>query len=349
MRLKTYRAMILKILLVASFGLITLSSTYGLERIRWKVSTGGFGLYKESMDRMIHNLMTISEGKIKFRLYKLNELAPVSELFKTVGEGRLDAALMLPIYHTNKIPAIIFFHAVPFGPGFIEFNAWIRYGGGQNLRDRIFADHGFVGLETVMIAAESGGWFRKRYTKIEELKGMKMRFLGLGAKVMRKFGVKTVALSGRDINQGFKKGSIDAAEFSTPDFDLMFGLFKSAKFNYYPSWIQQTNPGYFIINKKKWDRLDETGQAIFRNVCQDTYLWSAIKSNKIQSEAMRELKTKGATFVTWKDSELEKLKKAWLEVAEEESAKDPLFAEVYASYKAFREKYSIWGNRAYLK
>ena len=37
MKLMTYRLMILKILLVASFGLITLSSAYGLERIRWKV------------------------------------------------------------------------------------------------------------------------------------------------------------------------------------------------------------------------------------------------------------------------------------------------------------------------
>ena len=83
--------------------------------------------------------------------HKTNEIAPASELFKTVGDGRLDAALMLPIYHTNKIPAIIFFHAVPFGPGFIEFNAWIRYGGGQDLRDRIFADNGFVGLEYVHI------------------------------------------------------------------------------------------------------------------------------------------------------------------------------------------------------
>ena len=44
-----------------------------------------------------------------------------------------------------------------------------------------------------------------------------------------------------------------------------------------------------------------------------------------------------------------KIKKTWLEVAEEESAQDPLFAEVYKSYKVFREKYAIWGDRAYLK
>ena len=38
-----------------------------------------------------------------------------------------------------------------------------------------------------------------------------------------------------------------------------------------------------------------------------------------------------------------------LKIAEEESRKDPLFAEVYESYKNFRQEYTIWGSRAYLR
>ena len=64
---------------------------------------------------------------------------------------------------------------------------------------------------------------------------------------------------------------------------------------------------------------------------------------------MRQLKQGGAEFGTLLDAELEKLRKAWHEVAEGESAKDPLFAEVYQSYKSFREQYAIWGDRAFLK
>ena len=58
-------------------------------------------------------------------------------------------------------------------------------------------------------------------------------------------------------------------------------------------------------------------------------------------------------FVTGGDgrfaSELKKFKNVWLEIAKEEPAKDRLFAEVYQSYKSFREQYAIWGDRAYLK
>ena len=68
-----------------------------------------------------------------------------------------------------------------------------------------------------------------------------------------------------------------------------------------------------------------------------------------QPKAMRKIKQEGVEFVTWQDSELKRLRQAWHEVAEEESAKDPLFAEVYKSYKSFRDQYAIWGDRAYLK
>ena len=64
---------------------------------------------------------------------------------------------------------------------------------------------------------------------------------------------------------------------------------------------------------------------------------------------MEELKKQGTIFMKWKDSDLKQFKKVWIKIAEEESRKDPLFAEVYESYKNFRQEYTIWGSRAYLR
>ena len=103
------------------------------------------------------------------------------------------------------------------------------------------------------------------------------------------------------------------------------------------------------MNKEKWEDLSSTAQALIRTTCNDAYLWSAIKSDAEQPEAMAQLQSKGVTFVTWEDSELAKFKKAWDAVVEEKSASDPLFKEITASYNKFREDYSIWSSRAYLK
>ena len=50
-----------------------------------------------------------------------------------------------------------------------------------------------------------------------------------------------------------KKGIIDAAEITSPDRDINFGFHKITKYNYYPSWFQQTGPGELILNKKIWE------------------------------------------------------------------------------------------------
>ena len=75
MQNRTYRSMLLKVLLVGSFGLITSSYAYGLERIRWKVQHTGLPGQLKGIERFAQNIKIMSEGKINFRLYKPGSLA----------------------------------------------------------------------------------------------------------------------------------------------------------------------------------------------------------------------------------------------------------------------------------
>ena len=67
------------------------------------------------------------------------------------------------------------------------------------------------------------GWFRKRIRTVDDLKGLKMRFFGLGAKVMNKLGVITSRLTSGEIFGAFENGEIDAAEFSCRPSILSWG------------------------------------------------------------------------------------------------------------------------------
>lgn len=342
--LKTLVAVLLSALLVSA----ALSSAHALERVRWKLQIGFAGA-EEPVKLLIEQVKTISEGKIKLRFYGPNTLVPGLELHSAVGEGQLDAGFSMPGYFASKVPAVIFFWAVPFGPRLVEHNAWMQHGGGQQLKDRIYAEHGLVSLECGAIPPESGGWFNKRYTRVEELNGIRIRIHGLGGKVLKKFGMSPIVLSGPDIAQAHEKGTINAAEFSIPAWDLFAGLHKAFKYNYYPSWIQPASFSEIIVNKRQWDSLSDAARQILRTSCDSSLLSMLVRLDSLQPQAIRQLKQEGVEFVTWRDSELKKLRRAWLEVAEEESAKDPLFAEVYQSYKSFREQYAIWGDRAFLK
>jgi len=342
--LKTLVAVLLSALLASS----ALSSAHALERVRWKLQIGFLGA-EEPVKRLIEQVKTISGGKIKLRFYEPNTLVPSSELHSAVGGGQVDAGFESSGTFARKIPAVVFFGAVPFGPRLVEHNAWMRHGGGQQLKDRIYAEHGLISLQCGLIPPESGGWFSKRYTRVEELKGIRIRILGLGGKVLEKFGVAPTVLGPMDIVPAVKKGGIDAAEFSIPHWDHFIGLHKVFKYNYYPGWIQPSNFVELIVNKRQWDGLSEAARLILRTSCDSNLLSMLVHFDSLQPQVMRQFQQEGVEFVTLRDSELKKLRRAWHEVAEEESAKDPLFAEVYQSYKSFREQYAIWGDRAFLK
>jgi len=51
----------------------------------------------------------------------------------------------------------------------------------------------------------------------------------------------------------------------------------------------------------------------------------------------------------WRDDQIAVFEAAWNEVVEEDSAKDPLFAEVTESYLKWRKTYSKWGAAQALK
>ena len=338
---------------VVSFALVAGVSTSAnaVEKLKWKMQSA-FGSKLSIIGeagKHVEGLITeLSGGAMKVRFFEPGALVPTLQGWDAVKAGSIDVMYGTAGYHVGKIPALSFFSAVPFGPRAGEFFAWLNYGGGDEIYDRIYAENGLYGLHCASIAPETSGWFRKKYNSIAELKGLKMRFFGLGAVVMAKLGVSTQLLAGADIYPALERGVIDATEFSMPSIDYDLGFYQIAKFNYYPGWHQQSSIAEFLMNKAGWDGLSKTQQAIIRASCDANVTWTFIRSEAKQFEAMAKLKAKGVTNVRWSEADLDILRKTWLDVLAEESAKDPLFKEVATSYLAFRSKYKIWKDMGYL-
>ena len=75
-----------------------------------------------------------------------------------------------------------------------------------------------------MTPPESGGWFKIEIKKLDQLKGMKIRFLGLGAKIMKRIGMEPVLLSYNDVVPALEKGRISAVEIGPPHNDITIGF-----------------------------------------------------------------------------------------------------------------------------
>jgi TRAP-type mannitol/chloroaromatic compound transport system substrate-binding protein len=323
------------------------------DRVRWKMQSA-FGSQLPHLGtsgvRFTKDIERISGGKFDIKFFEPGALIPPLECFEAVSKGSIESCWTTPGYHTGKYPALAFFTTVPFGPSFGEFLAWKWFGGGNQLRDEIYAKHDLVAIDCFCIGPETSGWFRKEIGSVEELKGLKMRFFGLGAQVMQKLGVSTQLLAAADIYQALERGVIDATEFSMPTMDIKLGFHQIAKYNYFPGWHQQVSCSEFLMNKKAWEALPPTHKAMIEVAGNAQVAVTYAETEAMQFEAMAEMSEKHKVQIKrWSDRDLTAIEKAWSEVLAEESAKDPLFKKVADHYLAFRKKYSIWGDAQFVK
>ena len=102
-------------------------------------------------------------------------------------------------YWQGKMPAAAYFTTVPFGLTPQEHVAWVEAGGGQALWDELYRPFGvkpFMGGNTGVCM---GGWFRRELRGLDDVRGLKIRSLGLGGEVYRRLGeALTLGEAGRD-------------------------------------------------------------------------------------------------------------------------------------------------------
>ena len=291
----------------------------------------------------------VTGGSVDVKFFEPGALVPAGQAFDAVASGALDSAWATPGYWTGKDIAFAVYSTIPFGPGGGEYLAWMKFGGGEKLMQKLYAKYGIHSMLCNLIAPEASGWFRKEINTVEDLKGLKMRFFGLGANVMQKLGVATQLLQAGEIFQALQLGTIDATEFSMPAMDLSLGFHQVAKFYYFPGWHQQSTFGDMIWNKAKWDSLSETQKFQVETACNAAVLNGFALSEYAQFGALQELQKKGVQFKTWDDKIMKAYEKAWDEVADEQAKKSPAFKEAYDSLQAFRKNYGVWRERGYLK
>jgi TRAP-type mannitol/chloroaromatic compound transport system substrate-binding protein len=337
--------------LVATLGLATDAGAQ--ERVRWKMQSafpGNLSHLGTSAKRLEGMVDRLSGGNFELKFFEPGALVPALECFDAASKGSVESCFTTAGYHTGKHPSLAFFTAVPFGPGFGEYFAWMIYGGGKDLQNEIYSRSGLYSLDCNMIGPETSGWFRKKVESLDDLKGLKMRFFGLGAQVMQKMGVSTQLLAGADIYPALERGVIDATEFSMPNMDIDLGFYQIAKFNYYPGWHQQSSVGELLMNKAAWEALDDQNQAILQAACGwNIYVNYAETEAKNPAAMNKMLEEYGVTNVRWSDEELAAFEKAWNEVLAEQSAADADFAKIAESYQAFRNVYKTWAAAQFLK
>lgn len=291
----------------------------------------------------------ITGGELQLVFHEPGALVPGADTVKAVADGRVAAAWAGAGWFASEDSAFNMFSSVPFGPGLGEYLAWLYAGGGLEMAREMFHVRNVHNIPCGLIPPEASGWFRKEIRTVQDLRGLRMRFFGLGARVMQEFGVITSQQPPGELLAALESDQLDATEFSLPAMDLPLGFSSVAKYYYFPGWHQQATFFDLYVNLDVWNGLSDQHQATLEAACGDAMRDMMAKGEAAQWGAMQQMQEQGVQLKRWPPEVLVAFEDAWLQVVAEESAANASFKRVHDSYAEFRENYALWKQFSFLR
>ena len=317
-----------------------------IETFEWKMVTSwprdfpGLGV---GASRLAESIGQLSNGRLKIKVYGGNELVPPFEVFDAVQQNTAEMGHSATYYWKGKAPAAQFFAGIPFGLTAQELHGWIYFGGGLELWQEVYAPHGIVPFLAGSSGPQMGGWFNREINSIADLKGLKMRIPGPGGEILRRAGGTPTNIPGAELFTALQTGTIDATEWVGPYNDLAFGLFRAAKYYYYPGW-QETGTGLeCMINQQAWESLPVDLQAIVRVACQASVLDMLSDFTYNNGIALKKLLDEhNVELRRYPDEVLDHLGSISTEMIRDLGNESELAGRIYASFMAYSDIVKPW-------
>ncbi|SUO97268.1 TRAP transporter substrate-binding protein [Suttonella ornithocola] len=289
-------------------------------------------------------LKRVTQGRLNITLYGAGELVPAFEVFNAVSEGSAEMGHGPAYYWKGKIPAAEIFTAVPFGMTPLELDAWLYEGGGIELLNECYKPFGVLALPAGNSDFQMGGWFNKEINTVEDLKGLKIRILGIAGEVYRRAGATPISMPGNEIFTSMQSGVIEAADWVGPWNDQAFGLQKVAKY-YYGTWQEPGSACELMINEKAFEKLPEDLKQLVHLTARAASLRMLTEFRINNAKALKNIVDKqGVRLKYFPQPVLAEFKKYTEEYMKEYSERDALSKKCYNSYYSFLNEQKIWSD-----
>ena len=324
----------------------TVAQAQGPISMRWQSTWPSKDIFHEFALDYAKKVNDMTGGDLRIEVLPAGAVVPAFGLLDAVSKGTLDGGHGVLVYHYGKQTALALWGS---GPGFaMDANmlmAWHKYGGGKELLEKLYASIGanVVSFPYGPMPTQPLGWFKKPVTKVEDLRGLKFRTVGISIDVFTGLGAAVNALPGGEIVSAMDRGLLDAAEFNNASSDRALGFADVSKVCMLQSYHQNAEQFEIMFNKTKYDALPEKMRAIIANAvdaASQDMSWKAIDR---YSKDYVELQSKdNVKFYKTPDAILKRQLEVYDEVVKKKSAENPLFKEILQSQLAFAQRTTRW-------
>jgi TRAP-type mannitol/chloroaromatic compound transport system substrate-binding protein len=322
----------------ATLGFPMIVKAQGPISMRWQSTWPSKDIFHEYAVDFGKKINDMTGGDLKIEVLPAGAVVPAFGLLDAVSKGTLDGGHGVLVYHYGKQNALALWGSGPaYGMTAQELMAWHKYGGGKQLLEKIFQQIGanVVSFPYGPMWTQPLGWYKKPITKVEDMKGLKFRTVGISIDVFTTMGAAVNALPGGEIVPAMDRGLLDAAEFNNPTSDRILGFPDVSKVYMLQSYHQSAEQFEISFNKTKFDALPAKMRSIIENAVEAASQDLVWKSIDRYSKDYIELQTKDKVRVyKTPDSVLAAQLKAY-DQATAKRKDNPIFREIEESQKAF--------------
>jgi TRAP-type mannitol/chloroaromatic compound transport system substrate-binding protein len=330
----------------AAMGFPTVVKAQGPITMRWQSTWPTKDIFHEFALDFAKKVNDMTGGDLKIEVLPAGAVVPAFGLLDAVSKGTLDGGHGVVAYHYGKQTAVALWGS---GPGFgMDANmmmAWHNYGGGKELLAKLYASIGanVVSFLYGPMPTQPFGWFKKPISKVEDMKGMKFRTVGLSVDIYTAMGAAVNALPGGEIVPALDRGLLDGAEFNNASSDRALGFMDVSKVCMLQSFHQECEQFEILFNKTKYDALPTKLKAIIEHAVEAASADMSWKAIDRYSKDYIWLQTEGKVkFYKTPDAILQKQLEIFDQIAAKKSAENPMFKEVFESQKAFAKRAVAW-------
>jgi len=288
----------------------------------------------------------MADGQLRIEVLPAGAVVRAFDLLDAVSAGTLDGGHGVVAYWYGKNTAVALWGSGPaFGMDANMVLAWHEYGGGKELLTEIQAAMGVnvVSLMCGPMPTQPLGWFKRPIARVEDMKGVKFRTVGLAIDIYSGMGAAVNALPGGEIVPAMDRGLLDGAEFNNASSDLALGFADVSKVCMLQSFHQSSEQFEVLFNKARYEALSPRLKNVLRYAAQAASAdmsWKAIDRYSKDYDTLRN--DRGVNFYKTPDAILQRQLAIWDEITERRSAENPLFKKVLDSQRAFAERVGRW-------
>ncbi|NRF66362.1 TRAP transporter substrate-binding protein [Aquincola sp. S2] len=286
-------------------------------------------------------------GRLKIEVLPSGAVVGAFQVLEAVNKGTLDGAHGVLVYHYGKNTALSLWGSGPsFGMDANMLLAWHKYGGGEELLQEIYKSLNMDVQSYVYgpMPTQPLGWFKKPIARVEDLKGIKFRTVGIAVDVFTEMGAAVNPLPGGEIVPALDRGLIDGAEFNNASSDRLLGFPDVVKNCMLQSFHQSSEQFEILFNGPKYRALPAELKKIIDYAVEASSAdmsWKAIDRN---SKDYIELKKAGVNFYKTPDAILRAQLDTYDKVVAKKAAENALFKKVLDSQRAFAQRAGQWQN-----